>query len=326
MTLNQAQLAELLRILDKIDRGVIQPRLGDRIGRFLRQYESGRRELRAVLAQHSVTCRSDGAVSGNLLGPIEIHSLVDPDVDALAFPLGEVASTLVISEQLGAILNIRMWLNAGTAQAAFSVLKEASALRLLGDYRWTPLGQLTPGEAQIQSGVSSLSWQSARCLKAVADDLLRTPHAVEYVLDYRLGPPSLKFFRTICATRANRVWTALPCFGEPRTFNVSAIATEDGIPAGDLLLLFMYREPWSNDWTVVRAISIEPADALAHALTWTHFRSELSSERFDPVAVTAAHESLRPWGVKTDDVGDLNFDQHLRPVPKTLLQRVRGID
>ena len=171
MTLNQTQLAEVLRILDKIDRGVSQPRLGDRIGRFLRQYESGRRELRAVLAQHSVMCRSDGAVSGNLLGAIEMHPLVDVELDALAFPLGEVASTLVISEPLGGILNIRMWLNAGTAQAAFNVLKDTSALRFVGDYRWTPLWQLTPGEAQIES-VPSLSWQGARCLKAVADRVI----------------------------------------------------------------------------------------------------------------------------------------------------------
>ena len=138
MRLSRSQLADILGILDKIDRGVIQPRLGDRIGRFLRQYESGRRDLRAFLALQSVACRSDGAVSGKSLGAIELHALIEPEVDALAFPLGEVAGTLVVSEELGGLLNVRMWLKAGTALAAFNVLRETSTLRVVGDYRVRP--------------------------------------------------------------------------------------------------------------------------------------------------------------------------------------------
>ena len=45
-------------------------------------------------------------------------------------------------------------------------------------------------------------------------------------------------------------------------------------------------EPWSNDWTIVRAAKIQPAEALAHAIMWAHFRSELASEVFSATAVT----------------------------------------
>lgn len=324
MTLSQSQLADILGILEKIDRGIIQPRFRDRIGRFLRQYQSGRRELRAVLAQQSTSCRSDGAVSGKLLGAIELHALIDPEVDVLAYPLGETASTLAVSEQLAGILNLRMWLKAGTAQAAFNVLRDTSAVRLVGDYRWTPLAQVTPGEARIELTGGSLSWQSARCLKAVADDLLRPPHAVEYVLDYRMGPPGLKFFRTICASRANEVWQALPCLGQARPFKVSTAGAGDSVPPSDLLLLLVYCEPWSSDWTIARAVAIQPDEVLAHALTWAHFRAELSGESFDAVTVTAAREALRAWGVKSSDVGPVNLDPQLLPVAKTLLQYIRG--
>jgi hypothetical protein len=253
-----------------------------------------------------------------------VHALIEPEVDALAFPLGEVGSSLVISEQLGGILNIRMWMNAGTAQAAFNVLRDTSAVRLVGDYRWTPLAQVTPGEARIEMTGDSLLWPDAKCLKAVADDLLRPPHAVEYVLDYRLGPPGLKFFRTICAARASGIWNALPCFGQSRILNVTAIATEDGIPPSDLHLLLVYREPWSNGWTVARANAIQAEEALAHAITWAHFRSELSGAAFDPASVGAARESLRTWGVTTDHIGKLNLDQQLLPTARMLLQYVRG--
>jgi len=325
VTLSQSQLADILVILEKIDRGMIQPRFRDRIGRFLRQYQSGRRELHAVLAQQSTSCRSDGAVSGKLLGAIELHALIDPEVDVLAYPLGETASTLTVSEQLAGILNFRMWLKAATAQAAFNVLRDTSAVRLAGDYRWTPLAQVTPGEARIELIEGSFSWQSARCLKAVADDLLRPPHAVEYVLDYRMGPPGLKFFRTICASRANGVWQALPCLGQARTFNASTAVAGDSVPLGDLRLLLAYREPWSIDWTIVRAVAIQPDEALAHAVTWAHFRSELSGESFGAATVTAVREALRQWGVKSSDLGPVNLDQQLLPVAKILLQYIRRI-
>jgi hypothetical protein len=322
VTLSRTQLADILRILEKIDRGRIQPRFGDRIGGFLRQYASGRRELCSVLAQQSTSLRSDGAVSGKLLGAIEVHALIEPEVDVLAFPLGETASTLVVSEQLGGILNLRMWLNAGTAQAAYNVLREASAVRFIGDYRWTPLAHVTPGEARIEPAGGSLSWRDVRCLKMVADDLLRPPHSVEYVLDYRLGPPGLKFFRTICASRANGVWQALPCFGQARALKVSAAAGVS-VPSSDLLLLLVYREPWSIDWTIVRAVAIGPDEALAHALSWAHLRSELSGESFDAVTVTTAREALRVWGVKSSHLGPVNLDQGLLPVAKILLQYIR---
>ena len=322
MTLSRDQLADILKILERIDRGLIQPRLSDRIGRFLCQYASGRRELRAVLKQQSITCRSDGAVSGKLLGTIEAYALIEPEVDVLEFPLGEAASTPTVSEQLGGILNLRMWLKASTAQAAFNVLRDTSAVRFVGDYRWTPLAQVTPGEARIESPGGSLSWRDARCLKSVADDLLRPPHAVEYVLDYRMGPPGLKFFRTICASRANGMWQALPCLGQARTIKVSTAVVGPSIPPSDLFLLLVYREPWSIDWTVVRAIAIQPEEALAHAITWAHFRSELADEAFDAATVTAAREALQAWGVKSSHLGVLNLDQHLLPVAKRLLQHI----
>jgi hypothetical protein len=239
-------------------------------------------------------------------------------------PLGEIANALVLSEQLGGILNIRLWLKADTAQAAFNALREASSVRLVGDYRWTPLAQVTPGEARIESTGVSLSWPGARCLKAVADDLLRPPHAVEYVLDYRLGPPGLKFFRTICASRRNGMWQALPCLGRARTLKVNTTAAGIDVLQGDLFLLLAYREPWSDDWTIVRAIAIQPDEALAHALNWAHFRSELSNEAFDAATVVAAREVLQEWGVKPNQIGPVNLDQYLLPTAKTLLQYVRG--
>jgi hypothetical protein len=322
--LNRTQLAQFLGILDKIDRGLSHPRVGDRIGRFIRQYESGRRDICAYLELQSVPCRSDGVVSGKFLHVIQASALLDPEVDELAFPLGEVASTLAICEELGGLLHVRMWLKATNALTAFNILRETSGLRLVGDYRWSPLAGLTPGEAQIEPSDVNVSWRNARCLKAVADDLLRPPHALEYVVDYRLGPPGLKFFRTICAIATSGRWQALPCFGQPRDFNVATIATEESIPRGQLVMLLIYREPWSNDWTVVRGNAVQPNEVLEHALAWADFRSELTDDPLDGQAIATARESLRPWGVVVDPSAILNLGHRLLPSVRLLLQQIRG--
>ena len=325
MKLSHRQLGDILGILEKIDRGLVPPRVADRVGRFFRQYQSGRRELDMLLAQRVPQRRSDGALSGRALGPIEVHTLTQPEVDVLSLPLGEVAGTVVISEQLGGLLNLRLWLKAHAANAAFNKLGESASLCFEGDYRWTPLAKLTPGEADVLSAGESVTWQGARCLKAVADDLLRPPQAVEYILDYRMGPPGLKFFRTVCAIRRNDQWEALPCFGNARNFEISAKATEATLADQGLFLLLVYREPWSNSWTIVRGTPVEAAEVIAHAMSWAHYRAELSGESFEMTTVAAAREALRACGVKTVGVGRPNLNEHLLPVAKEVLRSVRRL-
>src|SRR2546426_408748 len=134
--LSKIELAEVRTILEKIDRGLIQPRIPDRIGRFLRQYGSGRAHLDQILGERGVERRADAAVSGRVLGAVEVHPILEPEISVLGFPLGEVAETLTVSEELGGLVNAVMWLKGPIANAAYNLLRTNTGLRLRGDYRW----------------------------------------------------------------------------------------------------------------------------------------------------------------------------------------------
>jgi hypothetical protein len=323
--LSTTELAKLLRILEKIDNGLIYPRMPDRIGRFLRQYGSGRKELDRTLTRCHVERRADAAVSGRALGTIEIHSFLKPEVSLLGFPLGEVAGTLAISEQLGCLVNVTMWLRGPTANTAYNLLRQNPALRLAGDYRWTPSARLTPGEAHIESVGEATTWQQARCLKAVADDLIRPPHALEYVLDYRIGPPSLKYFRCVCALRDSEKWQVLPGLSKSRTLEVATVIPEVKFEKGDrLYALLIYCEPWSRAWTIVEAVPINAEEALAHAITWADFQRELSGLGIEPAIIAGSQQALRAAGLAPAEFGHINLTRGLLPVARDVLLSLRG--
>jgi hypothetical protein len=324
--LTAAQLSKLLDILERIDRNEIHPQLPDRIGRFLRQYGGARVRMDQLLAARGEGRRADGAVSGSTLGAIELHSILPPEVSLLGYPFGEVAETITLSEELGSLTNLVMWLKGPVANTAFNLLRECPGLRLSGDYRWTPPSRLTPGEALVASGGFAITWRDARCIKAVADDLTRPPHAIEYVLDYRIGPPSLKYFRCVCARKNGRGWQVLPAFTQPKTLDVAEVLPEAAseVRGTGLAALLIYREPWSAAWTIVRGMPIDAEDVLGHAITWADFRKELEATEVDGTTVRHIRESLRACGLNATTFAELNLTRRLLPISRDMLLWLRG--
>ena len=324
MKLSTTELAKLLRILEKIDKGSIHPRMPDRIGRFLRQYGSGRKELDRTLTRCHVERRADAAVSGRALGTVEIHSFLKPEISLLGFPLAEVAETVAISEQLGCFVNVTMWLKGPTANTAYNLLRQNPALRLTGDYRWTPSARLTLGESQIESIGEVTTWQHARCLKAVADDIIRPPHALEYVLDYRIGPSSMKYFRCVCAMKNSEKWQVLPGLSKSRTLEVAAVSPEVKFEKGEkLYTLLIYCEPWSRAWTIAEAVPINAEQALAHAITWADFQRELSGLGVEPTIVAGSQQAMRAAGLSPAEFGHIDLTRYLLPIPRDVLLSLR---
>jgi hypothetical protein len=254
-----------------------------------------------------------------------VHPVVTPEASLLGFPLGEVADTLAISEELGVLTHFVMWLKGPVANSAYNLLRENPGLKLDGDYRWTPPPRLTPGEARLEAG-GRVGWQDARCLKAVADDLIRPPHALEYVLDYRLGPPGLKYFRTVCAMKEGGGWEVLPAL--KRSIPLQLAADPDGLLAevanSSLVALLIYREPWSDAWTVVSAAATDGEGALSHAMTWADFQRELASSEIDGRIIAGICDSLRAAGLQTPDFAQANLARRLLPLARHLLRWLRS--
>jgi hypothetical protein len=323
--LDAKQLADILAVLERIDGGLARPRVPDRLGRFLRQYERSRGELDGLVSRCGLDRRQDGAISGRAVGAIDIHPLLPPEVSILDFPLGEVARTVAVSDQLGGIMGIAMWLKGPVANAAYTHLNRGPGIRLNGDYRWTPPGRLTPGEANVEPLTDTVTWQNARCLKVVADDLDRPPHALEYLVDYRLGPPSLKSFRTVCAVKKDRGWLALPGVGQPRVIEIAAITPSVRFEKDSLYAFLIYGEPWSRGWTIAAAAPVDEHDAIAHSITWADFTAELSDGTLAATTVAGVRDALRACGVRTADIGHPVLTRSLLPPAKEILRFVRGV-
>lgn len=327
MRLSTTELGKLLAILEKIDQGIVQPRMPNRMGRFLRQYANGRALLTKVLTDSGTGRRHDSAISGRALGTVDVHQILRPVVRVLEFPLGELAETLAISEELGCLTNVLMWLKAPIANAAHNTLRQHANLRLEGDFRWTPPSRLTPGEAQLRPVARKVTWRDARCLKGVADDLIRPPHALEYVLDYRIGPPGLKYFRCVCAMRKQREWIVLPALLQPRPLEVAGVRRNvlRKLKSTDLASFLIYREPWSAAWTIVESFPITADQAFTHAISWADFQKELMGSEIDGDIIGGIRESLSALRVRRPPDEGRYLTRNLLPVSRAVLRSLRGI-
>jgi hypothetical protein len=217
-----------------------------------------------------------------------------------------------------------MWLKARAAGVTFDLLRNGPSARLEGDYRWTPLARLTPGEAHAEGVDEAISWQHARCLKSVADDLSRPPHALEYVLDYRLGPAGLKFFRSVAARKSGARWEAIPALGDAASFEAVAGAPPVKSLKDGLFLILTYSEPWSPVWTIVDAVPLQPDEVFAHAITWADFQRELAGLEVDFAIVGGIRDVLRRSDVRVSGTGEPRMARTLLPVARAVIRSLRG--
>src|SRR5207244_9010556 len=172
-----------------------------------------------------------------------------------------------------------------------------------------------------------ITWRDARCLKAVADDLARPPHALEYVLDYRLGEPGIKYFRCICAVKSDNAWQVLPSFAEPTHLEVAEILPQARreLNRAQLAALLIYREPWSTAWTVVDAVVTDEQNAFAHAITWADFQKELDGTALDGKLVSGIRQSLGVSGLRLGEFAQPNLRRNLFPAARDVTRWLRGL-
>jgi len=325
--LSHSDFKAVLTILERIDSGLAQPNMPGELGRFLRQYNAGANTARAFLEKYRMQSRADGAVSGARVGTVSVHSISPVKESLLQLPLGVLAETLAFSEELGSTLYFRMWLKSTVADAAYNILRKHAHLTLSGDYRWAPPSRLTTGEAIVALCAEPFNWPDARCLKAVADDINRPPHALEFVLDYRLGPPGLKFFRTIAARRTTEGWQVLPAFGQltPLILAESAPLNSMTVKNDALCMLLIYREPWSAEWTAVDVTPIDSRIATQHSITWCDHQYELRQLAMAESVAEGVRANLSALGFPQHDPQPVSISRRLLPLARDFLAAVRGL-
>ena len=174
-------------------------------------------------------------------------------------------------------------------------------------------------------------WRKVRFLKTAADDVGRAPHPLEYILDYRLGPPALKVFRVFPVRKEHGPFHALPALqvGMRRLrLNVERVALLKSMRERELALVFAYREPWNDDWEAVDATRASPDDCLGHSVAWADFRAELrGGNRLAAADVRALGAALRGVGVSpspsADSMDSANLNRQMLPVARALVRWLR---
>lgn len=294
MTLQPAELAQLVRIIDRIYEGKSHPRVSGRFGQYLRMCSRGRFEVQQLLAREGLVTTKAGWVNGLDVGDVTLSPVADLQGSVPNDLWGPVEHLPALSEELGAVVDLTLWTSATAANRAHVLLSASrTAISLSGAYRWFTPSRVTPGEARVEAVEGASTWQDARFLKATADDAARSPHALEYVLDYRLGPPSLKAFRVLAVRALQGGLTILPGLDSPARvtrFSQSSKSALWKLRDGDLALIFAYVEPWSSEWVAIDVVTIDDARCLQHTVAWLDFQAEV---RDKPALVAADLTRLR---------------------------------
>jgi hypothetical protein len=322
--LTSDQIASVRSILEQIDEGKAAPQIPGTVGRFFRQYSSGQSLIDLVCSAEGYNRRKDGSILETKSIAIHVDPIDQPKTYQRPFPFGEVAEALVLSEELGGLLNLVMWLKGPIARAANKLLKTGS-ITLRDDYRWHPLGRVTPGESVVTREARSCEWWDARCLKSTCDDVSRPPHALEYAFDSRFGQSSLRFLRCVVAQRQGPEWVTLGLNPKnaqaPRLPATHAPHSTDN----DLAALLICREPWSPVWVIAAQQSINPDQAFRHVCSWYDYQQELRGAKTDIVTLRAIHRRFAEDGFRVSRYALPSLDRRLTPIARALHASLRGL-
>jgi hypothetical protein len=170
---------------------------------------------------------------------------------------------------------------------------------------------------------------SARFLKVTADDVSRAPHALEFVLDYRLGEPGFKVFRSLAVRADGGAFSILPGLDAPaREIRLASHADRlTSLRNGETAIVFAYVEPWSSDWVVIDAKRTDAAGCLTHLYVWADFKAELEGRpRLSAADLSALRGSLLAAGLKPPEPFEVVDDippRQLTPPARALVRWLR---
>lgn len=272
MSISEDQRRALHDIVARIEEGGVAPRrVPGEVGRFLRDLASYRARLNTVLPE------GETYVRGRAIGPVDLTSLVALRERTASEVIGEVASTIAVSEALAGTVNVTLWSKARSANRLLNTwLRSPDTILLAGDYRWFAPRRITPGTASVEP-VEALEvpW-GARCMAFAAEEFLSGPPAASYRWDDAFGPFDFRAFRVVAAHQSAEGWTVVPGADPGLAYRaqLAHVPGSDG-PTGDLALALVVRTPWDGQWSIA---ALQPVDAnrvLAHLITWADHRREL---------------------------------------------------
>jgi hypothetical protein len=183
-------------------------------------------------------------------------------------------------------------------------LDEGEAMRVNGDFLWSPPGVLTAGTADFEYEVAAeVNWRTAQYLKATGDDLSSPPHTLELRRVDLAGRAVLAQLRCIVLRSDGTGAALVPSLLTPPMDLPIASPIAPGqswIPgAGDLAFGLVFREPWGNGWRTWRYEQATLDDAWQHLQDWLSFHRWLNPSFAAELAdgTEAVRNALRSVGI-----------------------------
>jgi hypothetical protein len=329
VSLSAEQRLSLLKIVSDVEEGRVPvPRADGAIGRFLAELGVLRKRVRDFLPYDGDFVRGEevGAITLTPLAPLSER--VGSDL------LGEVGSTIAVTEELGGLVNVTLWAKAGSANRLRTVwLQTNRPVRLRGAFRWFVPRRVTPGTASVEDPPTTSNLWQARCVKFVADEFLAAPAALSYRWDTFFGPPDFRAFRVAALCRLSDKRSVVPN-NEERLARPVVIPRSGAGLVGDtrappLALGMLVRDPWDTCWTVVDEKPIDANGVLAHMITWADHRRELLDLSPPPFQEVAAFQRiLSRMGHSTcrdDALAKANLRREVAPATRQLAAWARGL-
>jgi hypothetical protein len=303
-------VARIFDVLLRIDAGGQPPRLSGPPGAFFRRYAAERDTIVQLAFESGVHLRRDGKLSGASIGALTMGP-VAPEVahSTRRTHWGDVERFLVLCPELLSLTVLRVWMSAASGREALRTLLtagEGDTVRAVGDFRWSPPGAVTSGAADSELGPPDplAHWSTAPFIKATADDLLAPVHPLDVRDIYIFRRPQLAQFRCVLLGRlvGGRGLVVGGLHSRPLDLElpgVSGVSQREKPEPTEPALALVFREAWSERWTVLLASPANPAQALGHIISWAEYMRALDPGfgRGEDIEA-AARRSLEQVGIE----------------------------
>ena len=283
--LNRRDLSRIMTVLERIDAGSVPPNLSGAQGAFFRRYAAQRNQAVDMALKRGIRIRRDGKLGGASLGSITISPIdANETRSEVKTAWGDMEQVLVLCPELSAIVVFRTWMSSASGRDALRILRtleDGEAMRVVGDFLWSPPGTITAGTADFDYKTDSqVSWKTAPYIKATGDDLFSPAHTLE-LRRVDLGSRSvLAQFRCIVLMSTEGHRALLPSLlTEPTEIRMSSPLAQgqSWVPSrGDLAFALAFREPWDDIWHIWRYEPATLEDTERHLQDWLTFHRSLN--------------------------------------------------
>jgi len=302
--LDPDQRRALLDVLTKMEeRAISVPRVPGEVGHFLGEWGATRNLTTELLGT------DESFLSGRDLGPISLTPILPVTERLVNEVMGDVASVVAIAEQLGAVVDVSLWGSARPANRLRNIWlrRPETTVDVMGAYRWYAPRRITPGSSDVeQRDGPTEHWSTSRCLKFVGEEFQAPPAAVSYRWESSLAFPEFRTFRSVILRRDGDDWGAVPAMGKELVTVAGLAACREQMsrsldPQATLCSALVWRDPWSDRWSIASVVDATPDEALAHLVAWADYKRELLCD--PPMAAAEAASmagSLVALGVRAE--------------------------